>query len=125
MRVDAMKKLCQQQRQDLLLARNFLQPTQPYHLHKPLGKAVRRRPSPSAICKAALQFDTKVFEKEKVAFAGIDEYIYRGGRDKFKLLSRAWEDIKGITVVGWGSQVKLAIGWNDFQACKATSRQGL
>ena len=40
-------------------------------------------------CRAeALQFDTKVFEAEKVNFAGQEEYIYRGGRDKFKLLSK-------------------------------------
>ena len=33
-----------------------------------------------------MQFDTKVFQAEKVDFAGHEEYIYRGGRDKFKLL---------------------------------------
>lgn len=37
---------------------------------------------------AALQFDSKVFEAERVDFAGAEEYIYRGGRDKFKLLKK-------------------------------------
>lgn len=68
-------------------------------------KALKRQSKSNCICRAALRFDTKVFESEKVAFAGVEEYIYRGGRDKFKLLSKAWDDIKNITVVGWGSQV--------------------
>lgn len=69
-------------------------------------KTLSQRQSRAAlICKSALEFDTKVFEKEKISFAGIDEFIYRGGRDKFNLLPRAWEGVKNITVVGWGSQV--------------------
>jgi hypothetical protein len=58
----------------------------------------------SFICKAILEYDTKVFPKEKVEFAGREEYIYRGGRDKFGLLGSAWQDIKQIGVIGWGSQ---------------------
>lgn len=69
------------------------------------SKAGRIRFCSNLQCKAVLQFETKVFEKEKVAFAGNDEFIYRGGRDKFQLLPKAWDDIKRITVVGWGSQV--------------------
>lgn len=38
-----------------------------------------------------LEFDTKVFEKEKVDFAGVQEFIYRGGRDKYKLLPQAFK----------------------------------
>lgn len=38
-----------------------------------------------------LEFDTKVFEKEKVDFAGVEEYIYRGGRDKYKMLPQAFK----------------------------------
>ena len=38
-----------------------------------------------------LEFDTKVFEKEKVDFAGAEEFIYRGGRDKYKLLPEAFK----------------------------------
>ncbi|KAL3160439.1 hypothetical protein ABBQ32_010759 [Trebouxia sp. C0010 RCD-2024] len=51
-----------------------------------------------------LEFDTKVFEKEKVDFAGVEEFIYRGGRDKYKLLPQAFKDIKKVGVIGWGSQ---------------------
>ena len=109
MKLDAMQRTCQQQRQNLLIAQDFLQPTHACRLHKAIGTASRKRLSPSTLCKAALEFDTKVFQKEKIAFAGIDEFIYRGGRDKFQLLSRAWEDIKSITVVGWGSQVNIAV----------------
>lgn len=56
-------------------------------------------------CKAAiLEFNTKVFPKEKLELPGNDEYIYRGGRDKFSLLPEAWKGIKQIGVIGWGSQ---------------------
>jgi len=41
-----------------------------------------------------LEFDTKVFEKEKVDFAGAEEFIYRGGRDKYKLLPQAFKGDK-------------------------------
>jgi ketol-acid reductoisomerase len=54
---------------------------------------------------AALKFDTKVFTPEKVDFAGTEEYIYRGGRDKFSLLPDAFKGIKKIAFIGWGSQV--------------------
>ncbi|KAL4620564.1 hypothetical protein ACB092_06G164000 [Castanea dentata] len=51
-----------------------------------------------------LDFDTKVFNKEKVNLAGHDEYIVRGGRDLFSLLPEAFKGIKQIGVIGWGSQ---------------------
>jgi ketol-acid reductoisomerase len=59
-----------------------------------------------AVCATppTLDFDTKVFPKEKVEFAGREEYIYRGGRDKFGLLPKAWAGIKSVGVIGWGSQ---------------------
>ena len=38
-----------------------------------------------------LDFDTKVFPKEKVSFAGSEEFIYVGGRDKYKLLPEAFK----------------------------------
>ena len=38
-----------------------------------------------------LDFDTKIFQKEKVDFAGAEEFIYRGGRDKYKLLPEAFK----------------------------------
>ena len=52
----------------------------------------------------ALDFDAKVFEKGLVSFAGKEEYIVRGGRDKFNKLKTAFKGIKNIGVIGWGSQ---------------------
>ncbi|XP_027170908.1 ketol-acid reductoisomerase, chloroplastic [Coffea eugenioides] len=54
--------------------------------------------------QTSLDFDTKVFKKEKINLAGHDEYIVRGGRDLFKLLPDAFKGIKQIGVIGWGSQ---------------------
>jgi ketol-acid reductoisomerase len=49
-------------------------------------------------------FLTIVFKKELVKFANTEEYIVRGGRDKFPLLKTAFAGIKQIGVIGWGSQ---------------------
>lgn len=49
-------------------------------------------------------FETKVFEKEKIQLADTEEYIVRGGRDKFSLLPKAFDGIAQIGVIGWGSQ---------------------
>jgi len=49
-------------------------------------------------------FETKIFKKEKISLAGREEYIVRGGRDKFSLLAKAFDDIKQIAVIGWSSQ---------------------
>ncbi|KAL2653852.1 hypothetical protein R1flu_021980 [Riccia fluitans] len=51
-----------------------------------------------------VQFESKVFKKEKITLAGGDEYIVRGGRDLFPLLPKALQGIKKIGVIGWGSQ---------------------
>ncbi|PKA52030.1 Ketol-acid reductoisomerase, chloroplastic [Apostasia shenzhenica] len=51
-----------------------------------------------------LDFETSVFKKEKINLAGQEEYIVRGGRDLFGLLPDAFEGIKQIGVIGWGSQ---------------------
>lgn len=59
---------------------------------------------PLAAVAPKLEFDTKVFQKEKVEFAGFEEFIYRGGRDKLSKLPEAWKGIKEIGVIGWGSQ---------------------
>ncbi|CAK0786694.1 hypothetical protein CVIRNUC_009908 [Coccomyxa viridis] len=53
---------------------------------------------------ASLKFDTQVFTAERVEFAGNEEFIYRGGRDKFKKLPEAFKGIKRIAFIGWGSQ---------------------
>jgi ketol-acid reductoisomerase len=49
-------------------------------------------------------FSTQVFEKEKIALAGTEEYIVRGGRHLFSMLPDAFSGIKRIGVIGWGSQ---------------------
>ncbi|KQK04757.1 ketol-acid reductoisomerase, chloroplastic [Brachypodium distachyon] len=52
----------------------------------------------------SLDFDTSVFNKEKVSLAGHEEYIVRGGRNLFPLLHEAFKGVKQIGVIGWGSQ---------------------
>jgi len=71
-----------------------------------LKAAVRpvRRASVQVANAVHLDFNTKVFKKELVDFAGSEEYIVRGGRDKYPLLKDAFKGIKSIGVVGWGSQ---------------------
>jgi ketol-acid reductoisomerase len=49
-------------------------------------------------------FTSKVFATEIITLADTTETIVRGGRDKFPLLARAFEGIKQIGVIGWGSQ---------------------
>ncbi|KAL4858940.1 Ketol-acid reductoisomerase [Chlorella vulgaris] len=51
-----------------------------------------------------LDYDVKVFDKELVTFAEKEEYIIRGGRDKFSKLPAAFAGIKSVGVIGWGSQ---------------------
>ncbi|XP_038995159.1 ketol-acid reductoisomerase, chloroplastic-like [Hibiscus syriacus] len=53
---------------------------------------------------ASLDFNTSVFQKEKISLAGHDEFIVRGGRHLFPLLDDAFKGIKQIGVIGWGSQ---------------------
>ena len=64
------------------------------------------RPTVAAV---ALDFDTKVFQKELTSFAGIEEYIYVGGRDKLDKLPEAFAGIKQIGVIGWGSQAPAQV----------------
>jgi ketol-acid reductoisomerase len=51
-----------------------------------------------------LDFTTNVFEKEQIKLADTTEYIVRGGRHLLPLLPKAFEGIKRIGVIGWGSQ---------------------
>ncbi|RZC69022.1 hypothetical protein C5167_032097 [Papaver somniferum] len=71
-----------------------------------VGSAVASTMSVSAPTKplTTLDFETSVFNKEKVTLAGNDEYIVKGGRDLFHLLPEAFKGIKQIGVIGWGSQ---------------------
>lgn len=49
-------------------------------------------------------FKSEVFSLEDVKFADTTETILKGGRDLFPLLPRAFEGIKKIGFIGWGSQ---------------------
>ncbi|CAN1270013.1 Ketol-acid reductoisomerase, chloroplastic, partial [Linum perenne] len=60
--------------------------------------------TPAVAPTISLDFQTSVFNKEKISLAGHDEYIVRGGRDLFPLLPEAFKGIKQIGVIGWGSQ---------------------
>lgn len=51
-----------------------------------------------------LDFQTNVFEKEKIVLGDTVEYIVRGGRHLFPLLPKAFEGIEQIGVIGWSSQ---------------------
>lgn len=51
-----------------------------------------------------LDFNSNVFEKEKLLLGETEEYIIRGGRDLFPLLPKAFDGIEQIGVIGWGSQ---------------------
>lgn len=51
-----------------------------------------------------LDFQSKVFQKEKIQVGDTTEYVVRGGRHLFPLLPKAFEGIKQIGVLGWSSQ---------------------
>jgi len=63
-----------------------------------------RRAATQVMNAVHLDFNTKHFKKELVSFAGHDEYIVRGGRDKFPGLKEAFKGVKTVGVIGWGSQ---------------------
>ncbi|CAI5982560.1 unnamed protein product [Closterium sp. NIES-64] len=72
----------------------------------PVAVSVRSQAVATATTKrgAEVQFDSKVFTKEKINLAGREEYIVRGGRNLYPLLAEAFKGIKKIGVIGWGSQ---------------------
>jgi len=49
-------------------------------------------------------FKSDVFTLEDVKFADTTETILKGGRDLFPLLPKAFEGIKDVGFIGWGSQ---------------------
>ncbi len=51
-----------------------------------------------------LDFTTTTFKKEPLRLAGNDEFVVRGGRNLFTDLPNAFEGIRQIGVIGWGSQ---------------------
>lgn len=58
----------------------------------------------SCLDPQAVDFDSKIFNKEEVNMSGETEYIVKGGRNLYNLLPKAFEGIKTIGVIGWGSQ---------------------
>ncbi len=52
----------------------------------------------------SLGFTSRVFEVETLDLEGRTEQIVKGGRHLFPLLPRAFEGIRQIGVIGWGSQ---------------------
>lgn len=50
------------------------------------------------------RFDSKIFKVVEINIGGTKELVVVGGRDKFPLLKDAFEGIKQIGVIGWGSQ---------------------
>src|SRR2546423_10538255 len=51
-----------------------------------------------------MAFSSKVFQTRTVKMADREETIVAGGRHLFPLLPRAFDGIKQIGVIGWGSQ---------------------
>ena len=51
-----------------------------------------------------LNFDSRIFTKERIEVGDTEEYIVRGGRNLFPLLPKAFDGIKQIGVIGWSSQ---------------------
>ncbi|PKL07224.1 MAG: ketol-acid reductoisomerase, partial [Spirochaetae bacterium HGW-Spirochaetae-9] len=49
-------------------------------------------------------FESKVFSSEKVRLGPEEEMIVRGGRHLFPLLPKAFDGVKQIGILGWGSQ---------------------
>ena len=96
------------------VAKTALQPPQLLGLKLQTPVAARR---PSCISRsrllvlsaAALDFDTKVWEKKQTEFAGNAEVIWQGGRDKLEKLPQAFAGIKQIGVIGWGSQAPAQV----------------
>lgn len=88
--------------------RSTLSNTTPLHVARPPAHAprVRMAAAPSVLEERAKakDFETKAFVKEQVILAGTTEYIVRGGRDVFGNLGKAFQGVKTVGVIGWGSQ---------------------
>ncbi|NOX25817.1 MAG: ketol-acid reductoisomerase [Deltaproteobacteria bacterium] len=84
-------------------------------------------------------FKTDIFPTETIKLADTEELIVRGGRDQFHLLGKAFEGIKQIGVIGWGSQgpaqaqnlkdslvdlpIKVAVGLRSGSSSMAKARE--
>jgi ketol-acid reductoisomerase len=51
-----------------------------------------------------LTFTSKVFQKQTIQVSGRKEEVVVGGRNLFALLPKAFEGVRQIGVIGWGSQ---------------------
>ena len=51
-----------------------------------------------------MSFTSRVFQVETIDLDGHEEQIVKGGRHLFPLLPRAFEGVRQIGVIGWGSQ---------------------
>jgi ketol-acid reductoisomerase len=61
-------------------------------------------PKREGVSRENLDFETSCFQKEKVWLVDGYESIVKGGRDVFKALPKAFQKVKQIGVIGWGSQ---------------------
>ena len=52
---------------------------------------------------AECDFTSAVFETEQISLGGQQETIVRGGRQLFGRLPLAFEGVRQIAVIGWGS----------------------
>src|SRR6267154_2044604 len=52
----------------------------------------------------SLVFSSKIFKVDTVKMSDRTEQIVKGGRNLFPLLPKAFEGVKQIGVIGWGSQ---------------------
>jgi ketol-acid reductoisomerase len=53
---------------------------------------------------SSFSFSSNIFETQEVQLGETKETIVKGGRDLFPLLPKAFEGIKQVGVIGWGSQ---------------------
>ena len=83
---------------------------------RPVARTHRYSGAQPTVCRAAtsvgpserassFEFNTKVFPKLQVDFPeGETEFVVKGGRDQFELVAKAFDGIKQVSVIGWGSQ---------------------
>eukprot|EP00529_Nitzschia_sp_RCC80_P027682 CAMPEP_0113517528 /NCGR_PEP_ID=MMETSP0014_2-20120614/42318_1 /TAXON_ID=2857 /ORGANISM="Nitzschia sp." /LENGTH=245 /DNA_ID=CAMNT_0000414753 /DNA_START=95 /DNA_END=828 /DNA_ORIENTATION=- /assembly_acc=CAM_ASM_000159 len=65
---------------------------------------VSRNVATSQPSTALQAFESKIFKTQEVQLGETKETIVKGGRDLFPLLPKAFDGIKQVGVIGWGSQ---------------------
>lgn len=70
----------------------------------PTAFVPRKASITSSSAALRMAFESKVFQTQEITLADTKELIVKGGRDLFPLLPKAFEGIKKIGVIGWGSQ---------------------